>query len=183
MYILSIIRKYVELEVKKLNLEQNLITIDEGIRYAQVEGDIAYNHHEYTKEKGYNQTIRNYQELKHKTKNNLNHVKNLLKETTTVYKSLISKLTKEEIKELLSNLTLIIEAKEIKLEELIEKQNIASNKGDEAYNNRNYQEEAKYNKIVTECYLKEETIKKEIVIYNNIITELYCLLDTSYKTY
>ncbi len=169
MNIVSLIEKYIELSIKRDNLNKIIEDAEKKYNYEIVEGDMAFYLKDYKIEKGYNESARRNMEIRDQAKKDLYQVEQLLTPTHETYMKSIQSLDENQLKEALIALSIKKTDIERLNEELINRRNWAESKGEESFNNHNIKEEQEYNHIYSDCYYKIKKNDQLIRYYESFV--------------
>ncbi len=172
MDIIAIIEKYVELNVRRENLNEAIQSEKDGYIYAKIEGEEAYHDGRYESEKGYNESARRHNENQKKSEKELLQVEQLLHFTHQTYTKAIESLNEIQLKEAAITISSRKDDLERKIKELSQRRDWASSKGDVAYSKQDYKEEQEFNRVATECYLEIKKIEPALHYYEAFINNL-----------
>ena len=180
--IIDVIEKYIELSVRRDNLNNAIHTDKKNYVYAIVEGDMAFSAGEYEREFGYNESAKKYIETSKKNEIILSQVRQLIYDVHRVYEELVSSGDLTQFNDALIALTFKKDELERRSEELSQRRNWAVKKGNVAFAEKRYEDETVYNQVARDCYLEVSRNSLLIPYYRSFIDDLKKHIDEKNKT-
>ena len=172
MELITIIDKYIELSIRRDNLNRAIQNEKDGYAYAKIEGDMAFYEKNYESEAGYNTSARMHRERQASAEKELSQVIQLLEFTHQTYIAVVSGMDSIQLKELAITMSVRKEDAERQIEELSQRREWARANGDVAFANHNFESEQEYNKISSECYLEIGKVKQLLNYYKSFANDL-----------
>lgn len=172
MDLITVIDKYIEISIRRDNLNKTIESEKDGYAYAKIEGDMAFSEGDYERESGYNTSAIMHKERQASAEKELEQVAQLLEFTHQTYISAVSSMDSIQLKE--AAITMSVRKKDIErqIEELSQRREWARLQGDKAFASHNFQEEQEYNKISSECYFEINKVEPKIRYYQSFANDL-----------
>jgi len=177
MALLNLIEEYVNLVVKKQNLEKIIEDCNRNIIYARHKGDTAFANKNYELEKAYNMSVRDSKEKKYKSASTLININNKLNNIHQIYLQTVTSMSDKDLVETINIISRKVCTLGSELSILETKKEEASKNSEVAYANKNYELEYKYNDISKECYKEMEKTISVLSCYKSFITDLKFRVD------
>lgn len=172
MDIVNIIDKYVEISVKRKNVEKQISNMDEGILHSQIKSEDAFRERDFKLEEVYIKANTKYKQMRDNLEKELVQVIKELENIHQLYLQKVNSMSKNEIEEASVQCSLKINEIDNNYEEISKRREFAIEKGSEAFKNHNYADEQKYNEIADESYKEMEKIKSSLYYYNSFVSDL-----------
>lgn len=181
MDLISIIENYVELGIRKINLERDIANFKKFQKYSEIEGDIAFNEGNYERENSYNYSAKVYSEREADAHKELNQVIQLLDFAHQSYNDVISGMDEDRIIEVIDRIQTKREDLQRQIDELSKRKEWANENGDTAFSNQDFALEREYNNISSECYREICKLQPKVLYYQSFVENLFYKIETKSK--
>lgn len=145
--------------------------------YNQVEGELAYSEGRFLSEQRYNNGVLAAETKNFNVRTDLNEANQLIELSTQNISQVLESLTPMQFEECNNMLFSKIEEMKKQIASLTEVIQLFRKKGDEAYQNSNYEEERKCNSIVMECDTELKKIEHALPYYISFQNDLNLKVD------
>lgn len=172
MDIITIIEKYIELSIRRDDLEKTINYCEKSMNYEEIEGDLAFREGNYKSEQSYNKAYRYNSVVKADAQNELDRVMQLLDVINKQYLESIKTLSVEKLKAAAVTMNVKTSDAEREKEELSTRKYYATNLCAKAIADKDSNAGQLYNKISSECYQSIEKINQTIFYYDSFIKDL-----------
>lgn len=181
MDLISIIENYVELGIRKINLERDIANFIKYQKCSEIEGGIAFSEGDYDRESSYNYSVKVYSDREADARKELNQVIQLLDFAHQSYNDVLSTMDEDRIIEVIDRIQTKREDLQRQIDELSKRKEWANGNGDIAFSIRDYSLEKEYNNISSECYREICKLQPRVLYYQSFIENLLFKIETKSK--
>lgn len=172
MDLITIIEKYVDLNIKRDDLKGIVDSCEKNIVYSTAGGDDAFSEGDYSLEKSYNDSVGYSNRRMVNALSELARVEVLLKEINALYLQMVSTCDISVINTATVECVFKHESLERKIAELQAKKQWATLMGDKAFDKRSFYEEQYYNEISNACFDKIEDLDLRVHYFKSFVADL-----------